>query len=49
MECVTEVKTAMHLQNQTSKETFKTAGKDVLPNINRVQAAERADKCHFCP
>jgi len=23
--------------------------KDVLPNTNRMQAAERAEKCGFCP
>ena len=27
----------------------KLRAKDVLPNINRTQAAERAEKCHFVP
>ena len=26
----------------------KLEAKDVLPNINRTQAAERAEKCRFC-
>jgi len=26
-----------------------TEPKDVLPNINRTQAAENAEKCRFCP
>jgi len=28
---------------------LKLEAKDVLPNINHMQAAERAEKCHFCP
>ena len=31
------------------KKTIKIEAKDVLPNINRTKAAERAGKCHFCP
>jgi len=27
----------------------KKQPKDVLPNVNRTQAAERAEKCRFCP
>ena len=27
----------------------KLEAKDVLPNINRTQAVERAEKSHFCP
>jgi len=26
----------------------KLEAKDVLPNISRMQATERAEKCHFC-
>ena len=28
---------------------FKLEAKHVLPNINHTQAAERAEKCRFCP
>jgi len=28
---------------------FKLEAKDVVPNINRTQAAEWAEKCRFCP
>jgi len=31
------------------KQVITLEAKDVLPNINRTQAAERAEKCRFCP
>jgi len=38
-------------ESVTDKHTYKQqeAKDDVLSNINRVQAAERAEKCRFCP
>jgi len=32
-----------------SKNNLKPEAKDVLPSINRTQAAERTEKCCFCP
>jgi len=29
--------------------SYKLQAKDVLPNVNRKQAAEWAKKCRFCP
>jgi len=31
------------------KLNIKLEAKDILPNINRTQAVERAEKCHFYP
>jgi len=29
--------------------SIKLEPKDILPNINHTQAAERVEKCRFCP
>jgi len=33
----------------STKTRYQIEAKDVLLNINRTQAAERAKKCRFCP
>ena len=39
----------LHVQHRLSvlRKLHKLAAKDVLPNINRTQAADRAEKCHL--
>jgi len=31
------------------KQNYKLEAKDVLPKINRIQTAKRAEKCRFFP
>ena len=37
-----------HVELAYVKQIIQLEAKDVLPNINRTQATERAAKCRFC-